>query len=142
MSLTEWADGLMQALENDNNTSSTWYTYAQLAKQYNGRYIDLSKSANPFGSAAFTDVSDFVFSDVDWLGGLLAMPITRSITSVSAVALIRTPTAFRWAITTMVLTCDMETTRTSVSTSASTIPISLRRTYHCSRALPISVRSR
>ena len=70
MSLTEWADGLMQALENDNNTSSTWYTYAQLAKQYNGRYIDLSKSANPFGSAAFTDVSDFVFSDVDWLGGL------------------------------------------------------------------------
>ena len=70
MSLGEWADGLMQTLENDNNTSSVWYTYAQLAKQYQGRYIDLSRSANPFGTAAFTDVSDFVFSDVDWLGGL------------------------------------------------------------------------
>ena len=70
MSLTEWADGLMQCLENDNNTSSVWYTYAQLAKQYQGSYIDLAKSANPFGTAAFTDVSDFVFSDVDWLGGL------------------------------------------------------------------------
>ena len=70
MSLTEWADGLMQCLENDNNKSSVWYTYAQLAKQYQGSYIDLKTSANPFGSAAFTDVSDFVFSDVDWLGGL------------------------------------------------------------------------
>ena len=70
MSIGEWADGLMQCLENDQNTSSTWYTYAQLAKQYAGRYIDLSQSANPFGTAAFTDVSDFVFSDVDWLGGL------------------------------------------------------------------------
>ena len=70
MSLTEWADALMQCLENDHNTSSVWYTYAQLAKQYQGRYIDLSKSANPFGTAAFTDTSDFVFSDVDWLGGL------------------------------------------------------------------------
>lgn len=70
MSLTEWADGLMQCLENDNNTSNVWYTYGQLAKQYAGRYIDLSESANPFGSAAFTDVADFVFADVDWLGGL------------------------------------------------------------------------
>lgn len=70
MSLDEWADGLKQTLENDNSTSNVWYTYAQLAKQYQGRYIDLSQSANPFGSAAFTDVSDFVFSDVDWLGGL------------------------------------------------------------------------
>ena len=70
MSLGEWADGLMQTLENDNSMSNVWYTYAQLAKQYQGRYIDLSQSANPFGSAAFTDVSDFVFSDVDWLGGL------------------------------------------------------------------------
>ncbi len=70
MSLTEWADGLMQTLENDNNTSNVWYTYGQLAKQYQGRYIDLSQSANPFGTAAFTDVADFVFEDVDWLGGL------------------------------------------------------------------------
>ena len=70
MSVTEWADGLMQCLENDGNTSSVWYTYAQLAKQYHGHYIDLSQSANPFGTAAFTDVSDFVFYDVDWLGGM------------------------------------------------------------------------
>lgn len=70
MSLGEWADGLMQTLENDQNTSSVWYTYAQLAKQYQGHYIDLNESANPFGTAAFTDVADFVFSDVDWLGGL------------------------------------------------------------------------
>ncbi|MBQ7420128.1 MAG: TonB-dependent receptor [Prevotella sp.] len=70
MSIDEWADGTMKTLENDNNTSSTWYTYAQLAKLYRGKYIDLSQSANPFGTAAFTDVADFVFSDVDWLGGL------------------------------------------------------------------------
>ena len=76
MSLTEWADGLMQTLENDNNMSSVWYTYAQLAKQYQGRYIDLSQSANPFGTAAFTDVADFVFADVDWLGGLFGNAYT------------------------------------------------------------------
>lgn len=70
MSLTEWADGTMKALENDALTSNVWYTYAQLAKLYNGRYIDLQNSANPFGTAAFTDVNDFVFADVDWLGGL------------------------------------------------------------------------
>lgn len=70
MSMDEWADGLMQCLENDRNASSVWYTYAQLVKKYKGSYIDLSQSANPFGTAAFTDVSDFVFADVDWLGGL------------------------------------------------------------------------
>ena len=77
MSLGEWADGLMQTLENDKNTSSTWYTYAQLAKRYEGRYIDLSQSANPFGTAAFTDVADFVFADVDWLGGLFGNAINQ-----------------------------------------------------------------
>jgi TonB-linked SusC/RagA family outer membrane protein len=77
MSLGEWADGLMQTLENDQNTSNVWYTYAQLAKQYQGRYIDLTKSANPFGTAAFTDVADFVFSDVDWLGGLFGNAVNQ-----------------------------------------------------------------
>ncbi len=77
MTLNEWANGLMQCLENDNNTSSVWYTYAQLAKQYNGRYIDLRTSANPFGTAAFTDVSDFVFADVDWLGGLFGNAVNQ-----------------------------------------------------------------
>ena len=70
MNNLQWADGVMQTLENDNNTSHVWYTYAQLAKLYNGRYIDLTQSPNPFGTAAFTDVADFVFSNTDWLGGL------------------------------------------------------------------------
>ena len=70
MNIDQFADGLMQTLENDNNTSSSWYTYAQLMKRYKGSYIDLSQSANPFGTAAFTDVADFTFADVDWLGGL------------------------------------------------------------------------
>ena len=71
MSIDQWADGVMTALENDGNTSNSWYTYAQLAKKYKGTYIDLENTANPFGNAAFTDVSDFVFDDtVDWLGSL------------------------------------------------------------------------
>ena len=70
MNNQQWAEGVMQTLENDNNTNNVWYTYAQLALLYDGRYIDLSKSANPFGTAAFTDVADFVFSNTDWLGGL------------------------------------------------------------------------
>lgn len=71
MTIDQWADGVMTALENDNNTSNSWYAYAQLAKKYKGSYIDLENTANPFGTAAFTDVSDFVFDDnVDWLGSL------------------------------------------------------------------------
>ncbi|MBQ9669049.1 MAG: SusC/RagA family TonB-linked outer membrane protein, partial [Prevotella sp.] len=70
MTLDEWADGVMTALRNDGNESNVWYTYAELAKLYKGRYIDLSESANPFGTAAFTDVADFAFSDADWLGEL------------------------------------------------------------------------
>lgn len=70
MNNRQWAQGVMQTLENDQNTNNVWYTYAQLAQLYDGKYIDLSTSANPFGNAAFTDVSDFVFSNTDWLGGL------------------------------------------------------------------------
>ena len=71
MNIDQWADGVMSALSNDNNTSNVWYTYAQLAKKYKNSYIDLETSANPFGSAAFTDVKDFVFDDsVNWLGSL------------------------------------------------------------------------
>lgn len=71
MNIDQWADGVMTTLQNDNNTSNTWYTYAQLAKKYKGSYIDLATSANPFGTAAFTDVSDFVFDDsVNWLNSL------------------------------------------------------------------------
>lgn len=71
MSLDQWADGLKTALRNDDQIGNVWYTYAELAQKYKGQYIDLQTSANPFGSAAFTDVSDFVFADdVDWLGTL------------------------------------------------------------------------
>ena len=70
-SIDQWADGIQQMLRNDNNTSNVWYTYAELAKKYKGGYIDLEKTANPFGQAAFTDVKDFVFDDeADWLGSL------------------------------------------------------------------------
>ncbi len=70
MTIDEWADGVMTALRNDGNESNVWYTYAELAKLYKGRYIDLQTSATPFGTAAFTDVQDFVFSEADWLGEL------------------------------------------------------------------------
>ena len=71
MNIDQWADGVMTALRNDNNTSNVWYTFAELAKQYKGTYIDLNNSNNPFGSAGFTDVSDFVFSDdTNWLDSL------------------------------------------------------------------------
>ena len=67
----QWAYGVMYAIANDNNLSNVWYSYAQLAKKYKGSYIDLNSSANPFGTAAFTDVKDFVFDDsVNWLGSL------------------------------------------------------------------------
>ncbi len=77
MNISEWADAVMQALENDGNTSSVWYTYAQLAKQYQGSYIDLANSASPFGTAGFTDVADFTFSDTDWLGGLFGSSFSQ-----------------------------------------------------------------
>lgn len=71
MSLDQWATGLKQALINDGQPGHVWYTYAELAQKYKGSYIDLQTSANPFGSAAFTDVSDFVFADdVNWLDTL------------------------------------------------------------------------
>lgn len=71
MNIDQWADGVMTALRNDNNTSNSWYTFAELAKQYKGTYIDLNNSNSPFGSAGFTDVSDFVFSDdTNWLDSL------------------------------------------------------------------------
>ena len=71
MTLDEWADSVLTALENDNNTSSVWYYYAQLAKQYKGGYIDLHNQPSPFGTTAFTDVDDFVFDDkVDWFGSV------------------------------------------------------------------------
>ena len=71
MSLDQWAEGLKVTLKNDDQLGNVWYTYADLAQKYKGQYIDLQTSANPFGTAAFTDVSDFVFADdVNWLDTL------------------------------------------------------------------------
>ena len=70
MNIDQWAEGVKTTLRNDDNMANVWYTYAELAQLYKGGYIDLDTSANPFGNAAFTDVADFVFDDVDWLGNL------------------------------------------------------------------------
>ena len=71
MDIDTWSGYVMQTLENDNNTDHVWYKYAQLARQYKGMYIDLDKTANPYGTTAFTDVADFVFDDkVNWLNDL------------------------------------------------------------------------
>lgn len=70
MSLDEWSDALIQAIHNDGDTNQNWLEYAQLAKLYKGKYIDLDHSVNPFGSLGFQDVADFVFSDNDWLDTL------------------------------------------------------------------------
>ena len=70
MTLDEWADSLIQTLENDNNTGDMWYQFAHLAKEYKGHYIDLNKTADPM-NGGFKDVVDFVFDDSsDWLGSL------------------------------------------------------------------------
>lgn len=70
MNIDQWSDGLLHTIQNMDQGGNVWETYGQLMKQYKNQYIDLSVSANPFGTAAFTDVSDFVFADTDWLGGL------------------------------------------------------------------------
>ena len=72
LSVDQWANGLMQARINDGyGPGDTWYTYAQLLKKYKGHYLHLADSQNPFGSAAFGDVADFVFDDgTNWLQSL------------------------------------------------------------------------
>lgn len=71
MNIDQWSDAILQAIENDGVMDNSWYNYAKLAQQYKGMYIDLSETANPFGSTAFVDVEDFVFDDnVNWLNGL------------------------------------------------------------------------
>ncbi len=69
MSLDEWADGVLMATNGD--LSHTWNKFARLAKEYRGMYIDLDKTASPFGTSGFTDVADFVFDDnTDWFGSV------------------------------------------------------------------------
>lgn len=68
MNIDQWADGLMQAYDNDNKTHDKFYSYAQFAKQFKGYYILNNPDTYFLG---FTDVSEFVFDDsVDWLGSL------------------------------------------------------------------------
>ena len=79
MSLDQWSDAMITALENDGSYTDNWYIYARLAKAYRGQYIDLHRTANPFGGAAFTDVHDFVFDDsVNWLGSLFGNAYSTS----------------------------------------------------------------
>lgn len=66
MSMSEWANAVIQARTNDGYTDSdTWIQYAKLALANEGGYIDLDNSRNPFTSA-FTDVMDFVYMDTNW----------------------------------------------------------------------------
>ena len=66
MSLDEWSDAVVQARTNDGyGDDDTWIRYAKLAKAYRNHYIDLTKTANPFGTA-FSDTDDLVFFDTDW----------------------------------------------------------------------------
>ena len=68
MSVDQWADGLMQAYDNDNKTHDAFYAYAQFAKAFKGHYLQNNSTSNFLG---FTDVDDYVFDDsVDWLGTL------------------------------------------------------------------------
>lgn len=77
MSLDQWSKAVMQTYENDNNTSNVWYSYAQMAQQYKGQYIDLNKNPNPL-APSFTDVKDFVFQDNNWLNDLFGNSYSTS----------------------------------------------------------------
>jgi len=66
MSLTQWADAVIQARTNDGYTGEdVWIKYAHLAKKYRGHYINLDQTNNPI-AGAFSDVADYVFFDTDW----------------------------------------------------------------------------
>ena len=80
MSIDQWADAVLTTLENDGNANSSnvWYCYANLAKQYKGKYIDLADNPNPI-TGGFNDVADYVFNDsVDWLDGLFGNSYSTS----------------------------------------------------------------
>ena len=70
MNLDQWSRGVMQTLENDRETSSLFYAYAQLAQKYKGMYIDPLTTAKPFSEDQFAGVSDFPFADTNWLDNL------------------------------------------------------------------------
>lgn len=66
MSLSQWADAVIQARTNDGyNNDDVWMRYAKLALANKGSYINLDHASNPI-SGAFTDVADYVFFDTNW----------------------------------------------------------------------------
>lgn len=66
MSLSQWADAVIQARTNDGfGNDDVWMRYARLALANKGYYINLDHTNNPI-SGAFTDVADYVFFDTDW----------------------------------------------------------------------------
>ncbi len=68
MNLEQWADGLLQAYDNDNRTYSPFVAYAQFAKEFGGYWFENNFDTNFLG---FTDVQDFVFDDTsNWYNSL------------------------------------------------------------------------
>ena len=66
MTLKEWANAVLQTIENDGDTKNeNWRKYAQLALANEGKYIDLNTTPNPI-VGGYTDVMDYVFMDTDW----------------------------------------------------------------------------
>ncbi len=70
MNVDQWSTALIEACQNDGlATDSQWYSFALLAQQYNGSYINTIESGNPL-APYFSDVNEFVFLDGDWWGSL------------------------------------------------------------------------
>ena len=65
MTMNQWADAVILAMNNDGNPDINWAQYAKLALMYKNKYIDLDHNSHPI-PGSFTDVADFVFQDNDW----------------------------------------------------------------------------
>lgn len=65
MTMNQWADAVILAMNNDGNPDINWAQYAKLALMYKNKYIDLDYNSHPI-PGSFTDVADFVFQDNDW----------------------------------------------------------------------------
>ena len=66
MTMNEWANAVIQTLDNDVDTKNeNWRKYALLALANEGKYIDLETTPNPI-VGGYNDVMDYVFMDTDW----------------------------------------------------------------------------
>ena len=63
MSLDQWADAVIDAYHNDGTTDEPFLRYAEMAKMYKNKYVDLNHSVNAPG---LTGIYDYVFMDNDW----------------------------------------------------------------------------